>query len=130
MLAAIHVPNFQHWKKKAQSLSLSLYLCFYLYFSSWAVDVAHVTESLMLMLLLTAMVMLLLTTMMMLLLTMTTMMILLLTPVTDDFADPIFTVRVEFELGFFVVEAAEARLLRLGMIKMNQMKMIIEVGGD
>ena len=84
----------------------------------------------MLMLLLTAMVMLLLTTMMMLLLTMTTMMILLLTPVTDDFADPIFTVRVEFELGFFVVEAAEARLLRLGMIKMNQMKMIIEVGGD
>ena len=59
------------------------------------------------------------------------MMMLLLTPVTDDFADPIFTVRVEFELGFFVVEAAEARLLRLGMIKMNKMViMIIEVGGD
>ena len=61
----------------------------------------------------------------------------MLTPVTDDFADPIFTVRVEFELGFFVVEAAEARLLRLGMIivivvmmTMNKMVMIIVVGGD
>ena len=75
---------------------------------------AHVTESLMLMLLLT------------------TMMMLLLTPVTDDFADPIFTVRVEFELGFFVVDAAEARLLRLGMMivivvmmTMNKMVMIM-----
>ena len=28
-------------------------------------------------------------------------------------ADPILTVRVEFELGFFVVDAADARLLRL-----------------
>ena len=34
-------------------------------------------------------------------------------PVTEDLADPILTVRVEFELGFLVVEAAEARLLRL-----------------
>ena len=92
----------------------------------------------MMTLLLTTMMMLLLTmtTMMVLLLTMTTMM-LLLTPVTEDFADPIFTVRVEFELGFFVVEAAEARLLRLGimivivvMMTMNKMLMIIDVGGD
>ena len=74
--------------------------------------------------------------MMVLLLTMTTMMF-LLTPVTDDFADPIFTVRVEFELGFFVVEAAEARLLRLGimivivvMMTMNKVLMIIDVSGD
>ena len=80
---------------------------------------------------------LLLTTMMMLLLTMTTIMMFLLTPVTDDFADPIFTVRVEFELGFFVVEAAEARLLRLGimivivvMMTMNKVLMIIDVSGD
>ena len=78
------------------------------------------------------MVMLLLTTMMILLLTMTTMMILLLTPVTDDFADPIFTVRVEFELGFFVVEAAEARLLRLGMmiVMMTMNKMVMIIDGD
>ena len=47
MVAVIHVPSFQYWKIKAQSLCLclSLYLCFYLCFSSWAVDVAHVTES-------------------------------------------------------------------------------------
>ena len=76
------------------------------------------------------MLMLTMTTMMMLLLTITMMLMFMLTPVTDDFADPIFTVRVEFELGFFVVEAAEARLLRLGIIKMNKMVMIIEVGGD
>ena len=46
-MAVIHVPSFQYWKIKAQSLCLclSLYLCFYLCFSSWAVDVAHVTES-------------------------------------------------------------------------------------
>ena len=37
-------------------------------------------------------------------------------PVTEDLADPILTVRVEFELGFLVVEAAEARLLRLVIV--------------
>ena len=43
-----HVSSFQHWKIQAESLCscLTLYLCLYLYFSSWAVDVAHVTESL------------------------------------------------------------------------------------
>ena len=40
------MPSFQHWKIQAQSLCLTLYLCLYLYFSSWAVEVAHVTESL------------------------------------------------------------------------------------
>ena len=39
-------------------------------------------------------------------------------PVTEDLADPILTVRVEFELGFLVVEAAEARLLRLVIVIM------------
>ena len=47
VVAVTHVPSFQHWKIQPQSLCLCLtfYLCLYLYFSSWAVDVAHVTES-------------------------------------------------------------------------------------
>ena len=47
VVAVTHMPSFQHWKIQPQSLCLCLtfYLCLYLYFSSWAVDVAHVTES-------------------------------------------------------------------------------------
>ena len=45
---------------------------------------------------------------------------------TEDFAEPILTVRVEFELGFFVVEAAEARLLRLmAMVMMVMMVTLV-----
>ena len=42
-------------------------------------------------------------------------------PVTEDLADPILTVGVEFELGFLVVEAAEARLLRLVIVTVTVM---------
>ena len=47
---------------------------------------------------------------------------------TEDFAEPILTVRVEFELGFFVVEAAEARLLRLmAMVMMVTMTLTMKI---
>ena len=46
---------------------------------------------------------------------------------TEDFAEPILTVRVEFELGFFVVEAAEARLLRLMVMVMMVMMVTMKI---
>ena len=44
-MAVTHVLSLQHWKIQAQSLCLTLYLCLYLYFSSWAVDMAHISET-------------------------------------------------------------------------------------
>ena len=56
---------------------------------------------------------------------MKTLMLMLITPVTEDLAEPILTVSVEFELGFFVVEAAEAKLLRLVMMMVMVMTMMM-----